>query len=64
MYKVNLGSGLNKAYVAANASEVNTSNSTSLKVMDVTLIRVQNGKTIEVYSGLEKVKSIEEKILK
>jgi len=64
MYKVNLGSGLNKAYVAANANEVNTSSSTSLKVIDVTLIRVQNGKPTEVYAGLEKVKSIEEKILK
>ena len=64
MYKVNLGSGLNKSYVAANASEVNTSNNASLKVLDLTLIKVKDGKATEVYSGIDKVKSVEEKILK
>ena len=64
MYKVNLGSGLNKSYVAANASEVNTSNNASLKVLDLTLIKVKDGKATEVYSGIDKVKSVEEKLLK
>jgi len=64
MYKVNLGSGLNKSYVAEKASDVNTSSGTALKVVDLTLIKVKGGKAVEVYSGKDKVKSVEEKLLK
>jgi len=64
MHKVNLGSGLNTNHVAKAANEVNTSNASSLKVLDITLIKVKDKKAVEVYSGLDKVKSVENKVLK
>ena len=64
IYKVNLGSGLNSNHLAKEAKEVNTSNNSSLKVLDMTLIKVKNAKAVEVYSGLEKVKAAEAKLLK
>ena len=64
MYKVNLGSGLNKAYLAKDTSEINTSNMDSFKVVDATLIKVKDGKIAEGHSGKDKVVATQDAMLK
>ena len=63
-YKVNLGSILNKTYVANTLEEVNTSNNKDLKVMDPTLIKVSNGAAVAVYTGKEEIVNFEEATIK
>lgn len=64
MYKVNLSSGLNKAYLTEDAASVNVSDGTSLKVVDGTLLRVNNGKVVESYFGRDKVEPQLSELLK
>ena len=64
MYKVNLGSGLNKAYVTTDASAVNTSSPDKLKVVDATLIKVKDGKAVVTVSGKAKLVEYEKTLLK
>ena len=64
MYKVNLGSGLNKSYLAKSAEEVNTESPETLKVLEPTLIKVSEGKATEVISGKDKLVDYEDTLLK
>lgn len=64
MFIVNLGSGLNKNYVAASVDEVNTSSNETLKVVDATLIKINNGNVMEVISGKDKLLDYEDTLLK
>ena len=63
-YKVNLGSILNKSYVANTIEEVNTSNNKDLKVLDPTLIKFANGAVVNVYSGKDAIVDFEEATIK
>ena len=64
MYKVNLGSGLNKNYLAASTEEVNTSSNETLKVLDATLIKFSDDTAIEVVSGRDALVDYEDTLLK
>jgi len=64
MYKVNLGSGLNKNYIATSAEMVNTESAENLKVLDATLIKVTNGTASLVVSGKDKLVDYEDTLLK
>jgi hypothetical protein len=64
MYKVNLGSGLNKNYVANSLEEVNTDNNEGLKVVDATLIKFNEGKVEEVISGKDALVGYQDTLLK
>ena len=64
MYKVNLGSGLNKSYLAVSAEEVNTESNEKLKVLDATLIKFADGAAIEVISGRDALVDYEDTLLK
>ena len=64
MYKVNLGSGLNKNYLAASPEEVNTSSNETLKVLDATLIKFSDDTAIEVVSGRDALVDYEDTLLK
>ena len=64
MFKVNLGSGLNKNYVATSSEEVNTESNEKLKVLDATLIRISDGQAAEVISGKDNLVDYEDTLLK
>ena len=64
MFKVNLGSGLNKNYVAASIEEVNTESNDKLKVVEPTLIKISKGKAVEVISGKDNLVDYEDTLLK
>ena len=64
VFKVNLGSVLNKSYKANSNEEINTSNNKDLKVVDPTLLKINEGNVVNVYSGKDAIVSFEEEIIK
>ncbi len=63
MFKVDLGDKMNSSVLVTNAGDVNYSNSAALKVLDATLIKVKNGKAIEVVSGIDELNAYKSNIL-
>jgi len=64
IFKVNLGSELNKSYKANTSEEVNTSSNKDLKVLDPTLLEITDGQVVKVYSGKEEIVNFEESTIK
>ena len=64
MYLVDLGNNLNKDYIADSKDAVNTDNISSLRVMDPTIIKIKDGKAIEVVSGIDDVNSYGKDLIK
>lgn len=64
MYLVDLGNNLNKGYIADNKDFVNADNISSLKVMEPTIIKVKDGKAVEVISGVDDVNSYGKNLIK
>ena len=64
VFKVNLGSVLNKSYKANSNEEINTSNNKDLKVVEPTLLKINEGNVVNVYSGKDAIVSFEEELIK
>lgn len=64
VYVVNLANAFNSKYVVTNRNEVNTTSAQNLKVMDLTIVRVKDGKTVATYAGLDEFNSYQDTLLK
>lgn len=63
MYKVDLNDKMNSSVLVTDKGEVNTSSSSTLKVLDGTLIKVKGGKAIEVKSGIDELNAYKATLL-
>ena len=63
MFKVDLGDKMNSNVLVTDAGNVNYSNSAALKVFDATLIKVKDGKAIEVISGINELNAYKSNLL-
>ena len=63
MYKVDLNDKMNSSVLVTDKGEVNTSSSSTLKVLDGTLIKVKGGKAIEVKSGIDELNAYKTTLL-
>lgn len=64
MYLVDLGHVFNSKYLVDSLDKVNVSNIDNLAVVDVTLLKVKNGKTEFVKSGVDSVKDYQDTLFK
>lgn len=64
MYVVDLGRSFNSSYVVSDKAQVNTSDISTLKVMNPTLIKVKSGKATSVIAGDSELKKYESTLLK
>jgi len=64
MYLVDLGHVFNSKYMVESLDKVNVSSVDTLAVVDVTLLKVKNGKTEFVKSGIDAVKDYQDTLLK
>lgn len=58
IYVVDLAKNFNSKYVTDNSSNVNISSIENLKVVDGTLIKIENGKAISKAIGEEQIKNV------
>ena len=63
MFKVDLGDKMNSNVLVTDAGAVNTSSSATLKVLDATLIKVKDGKAVEVKSGIDELNAYKSTLL-
>ncbi len=64
MYVVDLGNKFNIKNLAVSKEEVNVSSAETLKVMDISLIKVNNGKAEVVVSGIDEIIEYQDNLLK
>ena len=63
MFKVDLNDKMNANVLVTDSGEVNTSSSANLKVLDATLIKVKDGKAVEVKSGISELNEFKSTLL-
>ena len=63
MFKVDLHDKMNSNVLVTDKGLVNTSSSSDLKVLDATLIKVKDGKAVEVKSGIDELNNYKSTLL-
>ena len=63
MFKVDLGDKMNSKVVTTDKNAVNTNSAADLKVLDGTLIKVNNGKAEKVVLGIEELNNYKDTLL-
>lgn len=64
MYVVDLGNAFNSKCVVSSRDEVNVTNASSLKVMDLSIIKVKDGKAEFIAAGVDEFDNYQKTLLK